>query len=528
MRRRFWYLCVFLFVLSVVSAQSPGSVPAASPSPAAETTAEPELGEPILLWFKATWLENLGRDFALHINNRSARLADLLGDWSKHEIVLGITWAKLILGLLIIGSAALLAFVVRFLILKYHSQGRTSITQRYWRNGILFALRRALTIFLIVVGAYLALSPLLPHLALTGAGRLPFAIASKLAAIGMVWSGFTFFFHLARLIRRWLVDFSLKSPPKWHYAIYPLIGRMIYYDIVLAGLSTFIYILDLPEPLRGIGYKIVGVSTVLINTWLAIQAVIAAETMVLSRSEHRFTDSYKKRRLQTQARVIRQLLVFVIAVIGIAVGLMNFEAVRQLGAGILASAGVAGVIVGLAAQKSLSTIIAGLQIALTQPVRIDDVVIVEGEYGNVEEITLTYVVVRTWDQRRMILPITYFLEKPFQDWTRNSSELIGAILLYVDFQVPIEDIREEAHHAMASSPLWDRRCCVVQVTDVRSDCVEIRILTSAGSAPELWDLRCEVREKLLRFLQERLPDSFPRFRANLTDAPWPESHKAGR
>jgi len=191
---------------------------------------------------------------------------------------------------------------------------------------------------------------------------------------------------------------------------------------------------------------------------------------------------------------------------------MNVDGVRQVGTGLLASAGVAGVIFGFAAQKSLSTIIAGLQIALTGPMKIDDVVIVEGEYGTIEEITLTYVVVKLWDLRRMILPITYFLDKPFQNWTRTSSELIGAVLLYTDFMIPIEEIRQAAEKIVTASPLWDKRVYGAQVTDWKNETIEVRILVSSDAAGHLFDLRCEVREKILKYLQERNPQAFPHVR----------------
>ena len=191
---------------------------------------------------------------------------------------------------------------------------------------------------------------------------------------------------------------------------------------------------------------------------------------------------------------------------------MNFDPVRQIGTGLLASAGVAGVIVGFAAQKSLSTIIAGLQIALTDPMRIGDVVNVEGEFGEIEEISLTYVVVKAWDQRRLILPITYFLDKSFQNWTRSSSQLLGTVFLYVDYTIPVDEIRAEGQRIVSESRLWDKRVFGVQVTDWKTDAVEIRVLVSAESSDQLWDLRCEVREKLLTFLQRRYPSAFPRVR----------------
>jgi small-conductance mechanosensitive channel len=179
---------------------------------------------------------------------------------------------------------------------------------------------------------------------------------------------------------------------------------------------------------------------------------------------------------------------------------------------LLRSAGVAGIVIGFAAQRSLGTLLAGFQIALTQLIRIDDVVIVEGEWGRIEEITLTYVVVNIWDQRRLIVPVTYFLEKSFQNWTRTSVELLGTVELYVDYSMPLDALRAELTRILEASKLWDRRVNVLQVTDAREHAVQVRALVSAADAGSAWDLRCEVREGLLRFLQQHHPDSLPRLR----------------
>jgi small-conductance mechanosensitive channel len=191
---------------------------------------------------------------------------------------------------------------------------------------------------------------------------------------------------------------------------------------------------------------------------------------------------------------------------------MVFDQVRQIGATILASAGLAGVVLGFAAQRSLGMLLAGFQIALTQPIRIDDSVIVEGEFGNIEEITLTYVVVKLWDERRLIVPITYFLDKPFQNWTRTSVQLLATVELWVDYDFPIEALREKLTSVLNASKLWDKRLNVMQVTDVHEHTVQVRALISAADAGKAFDLRCEVREALLKFLQQKHPESLPRFR----------------
>jgi small-conductance mechanosensitive channel len=200
---------------------------------------------------------------------------------------------------------------------------------------------------------------------------------------------------------------------------------------------------------------------------------------------------------------------------------MVFEPVRQLGTSILATAGIAGIIIGFAAQRSISTLLAGLQIALTQPIRLDDVVIVENEWGRIEDISLTYVTVRIWDQRRLIVPINHFIEQPFQNWTRSSADILGTVFLHVDYRAPLAEIRTELDRILAESPYWDGKVKVLQVTDAGPQTLELRALGSAADASLAWDLRCEVREKLVTFLQQHHPDSLPRVRAELRTSPNP-------
>jgi len=195
--------------------------------------------------------------------------------------------------------------------------------------------------------------------------------------------------------------------------------------------------------------------------------------------------------------------------------LMTFPKVRQLGTTILASAGIIGIVVGMAAQRTIGTFIAGIQIAITQPIRVDDVVIVENEWGRIEEITLTYVVVKIWDLRRLIVPITYFIEKPFQNWTRVTADILGTVFIYVDHTVPVDSIREELQNILKKSELWDGKVCVLQVTNTSERTVELRALMSAADASTAWSLRCEVREKLIDFMKKKYPKALPKLRAEL-------------
>ncbi len=249
--------------------------------------------------------------------------------------------------------------------------------------------------------------------------------------------------------------------------------------------------------------------------WLLIGGVGALEDAVAQHYDVGAADNLAARKALTQAKILKRIAIVVIGILALAVILMHYETFRELGTGLLASAGVAGLVVGLAAQRTLGNLLAGIQLAITQPIRVDDIVIVEGEFGWIEEITLTYIVVRVWDQRRIVTPISHFIEKPFQNWTRTSSELLGTVFLYLDYAVPVQALREEHRRLLDASDHWDGRAAAVQVTDVREQTVEVRFLQSAASASRLFDLRCEVREHMIAFVQQRYPEALPRVRADL-------------
>ncbi|GAA4214545.1 mechanosensitive ion channel [Pedobacter jeongneungensis] len=229
-------------------------------------------------------------------------------------------------------------------------------------------------------------------------------------------------------------------------------------------------------------------------------------------------NNLKERKIRTQLQFVRKFIVSLIILITAAIILLSFESMRKIGAGLLTGVGIGGIIIGFAAQKSLGNLLAGFQIAFTQPIRIDDVLIVEGEWGKVEEITLTYVVVNIWDQRRLILPITYFIEKPFQNWTRVSADLLGTVFLYLDYTIPIEPMRQEMTRLLTLNPLWDKRVNVVQVTDSTKDgAIEVRFLMSASNSSRAFDLRCYVREAMISFIQNHYPESLPKKRLEFRD-----------
>lgn len=250
-------------------------------------------------------------------------------------------------------------------------------------------------------------------------------------------------------------------------------------------------------------------------TWMAVRMVRAVRELLLEQVDISSSDNLHARKLATQFGVLERLVVGLLVFLGSAAALMTFDSVRQLGASLLASAGIAGIIIGFAAQRSLATIAAGLQIAITQPIRIDDVVIVEGEWGRIEEITLTYVVVRIWDLRRLVLPITYFIEQPFQNWTRTSAALLGTVILRLDYATDLEKLRAELQRLVAQDPRWDGEVANVQLTGSDAHTMEVRVLVGAADSGKLWELRVMLREKLLDYLRREHPEAWGRVRVEL-------------
>jgi small-conductance mechanosensitive channel len=253
-------------------------------------------------------------------------------------------------------------------------------------------------------------------------------------------------------------------------------------------------------------------------TWLLARAVHGVARGVVDANPLAVADNLAARRIQTQTQVLSRTVQGMVVLIGVSLMLMTFPAVRQIGTSLLASAGVVGIVAGFAARPVLGNLIAGLQIGLSQPIRIDDVVIVENEWGVIEEITGTYVVVRIWDQRRLVVPLQYWIEKPFQNWTRSSSELIGTVFLWVDYRMPLAPLREALKTACEHSPHWDKRLALLQVTEAGEKAMQLRCLVTAASAPAAWDLRCHVREHLIDFIQREYPDCLPRHRADVDRA----------
>ncbi|MCG7286171.1 mechanosensitive ion channel family protein, partial [Cellulomonas sp. ACRRI] len=273
--------------------------------------------------------------------------------------------------------------------------------------------------------------------------------------------------------------------------------------------------------MRAIGHVLL-IALIAAATWLVGTLAFVVEDLALSRYRVDVKDNRHARRVRTQVQLLRRITVAVLVIVGVAAVLLTFPGVSAFGASLLASAGLLSVVAGLAAQSSLANVFAGLQIAFTDGIRVDDVVIVEEEWGRIEEITLTYVVVHIWDDRRLILPSTYFTQTPFENWTRRAAELLGTVEMDVDWRVPVDDLRAELNRLLADTDLWDHRVGILQVTDAVNGVVRLRALASAVDAPTLFDLRCYLREGLVSYLQRSAPQGLPRTRVETTEgAPLP-------
>lgn len=257
-------------------------------------------------------------------------------------------------------------------------------------------------------------------------------------------------------------------------------------------------------------------SLVLLLGWVAVIASHIAADRYVSIFQLGAEDNLSARKAVTQFKILRRAADTLIVVVTVSLALMIFPTVRQYGISLFASAGIIGVVIGLAAQPTIGNLLAGIQLAITQPIRIDDVLIVENEWGRVEEINSTYVVIRIWDLRRLIVPLTYFLQRPFENWTRTSASILGSVFFYVDYRMPVDSIRTKLDEIVKNSELWDGEVLSVQVTDCKESTMEVRALISAADSSNAWDLRCLVREKMLAYLQQEHPDALPRQRGEFS------------
>jgi small-conductance mechanosensitive channel len=273
--------------------------------------------------------------------------------------------------------------------------------------------------------------------------------------------------------------------------------------------------LPLPETLKTALEHTAGLGLIAAIAWLAILLIEVTADVLSGRYRIDVADNLIARRIQTQFQMLHRIAVILVSVVTLSIMLMTFPAIKHIGVSILASAGLASLVVGMAMKDTLSNLIAGVQIAFAQPFRIGDAVVVEGEWGWIEEIGMMYVVVRIWDLRRMVLPLSYFLTKPFQNWTRTSADLLGYTYIYTDYTVPVDAVRAELKRICEGSPMWNKKVCVLQVSDSDAHTMQLRALMDVRNSSDAWDLRCLVREKLIDFLQKNYPGCLPRYRGEM-------------
>ncbi len=332
------------------------------------------------------------------------------------------------------------------------------------------------------------------------------AVLGTAAVCGLAAHSLLFFF-LKRSAKRTgsVVDDSLvanaRRPAR---ALLPLCAILV--ALPFLSLPT-----DLLEKVR----HVVFLGMIASTAWLAISLTRVIDSFISVKFKIDVSDNLLARRVHTRTRVLRRITVMTILVVAASMMLMTFPGIRHVGVSLFASAGIIGVIAGIAARPVLSNMIAGIQIALTEPIRIDDVVVIEGEYGLIEEIGTASVIVRLWDLRRLVVPLTHFIERPFENWTYKTADILGTVFLYVDYAVPVEEVRQELHRLLLSSGMWDGKAWALEVTNASERAVELRALVSARDSATSWKLRCHVREKLIGFLLERYPQGLPRVRAEI-------------
>jgi small-conductance mechanosensitive channel len=343
---------------------------------------------------------------------------------------------------------------------------------------------------------------------LTGNGELSILLLLAGAVLAAIASHTLLIFVLRRLISRGSIASSILKR----------IGGPTRLVMVLLALVLVLPVAEFNAEFAEATRQIMKVGVVVLLGWSAAIAINATARRVAGRHDIGVEDNLTARRIHTQINILRRVSLVGVFLVTLGTSLMIFPAVRSFGVSLFASAGVAGLVLGFAARPILTNLIAGMQIALTQPIRIDDVLIFEGEWGWVEEITTTYVVIRIWDQRRLIVPLSHFIEKPFENWTRESAAILGVVLWHLDYRAPIAEMRKKLEELLYANKLWDGKVANLQIVDSGVSTITVRALMSARNSPTAWDLRCEIREQMLEWLCAEYPDALPRVRALLDES----------
>ena len=333
-------------------------------------------------------------------------------------------------------------------------------------------------------------------------------------AMVLTIAGFAILLFVYMVIYKRLKIYAQKTSNQWDDVILDLFKIPLLWVLIWIELKSFSFAFLKELAVFKYVTHINNILLIILIAWILTRLVRLLAFGLQKKFNIDVSDNLEARKRLTQLKVFQNISLAVIVFIALSLILMTFDEAKIVGQSLLASAGIAGIIVGFAAQKSIGMFLAGIQLAITQPIRLDDVVIVEGEWGRIEEITLTYVVVKIWDERRLVLPVNYFLEKPFQNWTRTSADILGTVFIYVGYNLPVQAIRDFVPEILQGNPNWDGRVFNVQVTNASELYKELRILVSSSDASKNWNLRTEVREKVIDFIQINYPDCFAKVRLN--------------
>lgn len=436
----------------------------------------------------------------------------LVGPAADANVVGSITWAQLLVSASFLALALVGTAVAAWVVRRSASASGDGTLVRESLGHMARALGKPLHVLIWAAGLYFAATP---FVALTGpqgqAGsiqalsRLAFDLALFVIVIWLA-------IRVTRVLDERLVQWAARSDKRLDDFLLPVIGRSLRIAVPVIGVILALPLLHLPARFDAASGKFVSILLIVALAGILLQTVQIGARVILAGHDVNAADNLRARKIHTQVGIITKVLGVVIVIFAIGSVLMLFEEVRRLGTSLLASAGVAGIILGMAAQKTIANLLAGFQIALTQPIREDDVLIVEGEWGRVEEITLTYVVVRIWDERRLVLPLSYFIEKPFQNWTRTSANRLGSVYVWVDYAFPVEEGRKVLKGIIEGNPLWDGRFWNLVVSDATERTMQLRVLATAKDASTEWDLRCDIREKFIAFIRDRHPECLPQLR----------------
>ncbi len=502
------FACIGLSAIAAEPSATPR--PSASPATSEETAAFTDISG--LSAQRATMdrskIYHAGRDYSLWLDQIAK---DSGSAFLQRKVFENVTWVRLLAS---IGALVLLSILAGTFIWIVHRRAG-EIKSRKYQSALQLAasaLRKPFAFFLWMCGGSFALMPIATGIIGRPTRIFYVGLLTAILYAGWIIAVLWLLFRAVLAVEKRMSEWADRTGSLVGKVVIPIAGHTARLAVPLLGVILLLPLLRLPDNWTWATEKGFGILLIFTLSVLIIRGVNAVQAALLSRHRMDAPDNLSARKIFTQVSVIRKIIVSTVVIIATGSILMLFDPVRQFGTSILASAGIAGIVIGFAAQKTLGNVLAGIQIALTQPLLIDDVVVVEGEFGQIEEITLTYVTVRTWDLRRLIVPITQFVEKPFQNWSRVSTELLGTVILYLDYQAPMGELRKELKRLVENNPKWDKRVCGLQITDTKEHVIEVRALISGTDPGKLGDLRCEVREGLISFLVRNHPESLPRSR----------------